>query len=80
MESAVVQKNSDGPCKPSVSGCETLILGKNVGGFVYCNGETGECTTDQGIVLRWVSEGKNVQVCGYFTYEWNGETVNEAWH
>ena len=53
---------------------------EGIGGLVYANRSTGECTSDRELVIAWVTGGCEVAVRGYFTYEWNGSTLQEVWH
>ena len=59
---------------------EALLLGKNVGGLIFSNTATGECTTDEDEVLKWIQIGEGATVCGYFTFEWDGNALKEVWH
>lgn len=63
-----------------VNPSEAPTLGINVAGFIYCNGETGECTNDQNAVLRWVSDGVCVTVCGYYSFQWGEDGPEEVWY
>lgn len=57
-----------------------LLLGQNVGGLVFMNKSTGEVTASQDDVLEWILAGDDAEVHGYFTYEWNGDSLCEVWH
>lgn len=59
---------------------KSLLLGVSVGGLVYENRETGELSTNENEVLKWVSNGVEVKVSGYYTFEWNGAELDEVWH
>lgn len=53
---------------------------KSIGGLVYANDLTGECTSDRETALAWVLRNQKVSIHGYFTYEWEGLKLKEVWH